>query len=99
MELIMSAILSATIRVKNQAKLKEYISQVPATMAPHGAKMLGRGKVVKVLNGDVEYQISAFFSFPDADAIETWYNSDAYQALVSIREEGADMNIVILESF
>ena len=30
---------------QNPAKLKEYVSQVPMTMKPFGAKMLARGKV------------------------------------------------------
>ena len=95
----MSALLSVTIQVKNPEKLKSYISQVPATMAPHGAKMLARGKVKTVLNGDFPHQMEAVFSFPDVAAIESWFNSDAYQALVEIREEAAHMNIAILESF
>lgn len=93
------ALLSATIQVKNPEKLKEYISQVPATMKPFGAKMLARGKKQKVLNGDCAHQMQATFEFPSAEAIENWYASDAYQALIPIREEAAHMNIVILDSF
>jgi len=43
--------LSVTIQVKDPGKLEEYISQAPATMAPHGAEMLGRGQAGQVLNG------------------------------------------------
>ena len=93
------ALLSATIQVKNPEKLKEYISQVPATMKPFGAKMLARGKKQKVLNGDCAHQMQATFEFQSADAIENWYASDAYQALIPIREEAAHMNIVIWDSF
>ena len=95
----MSALLLTTVKVKDQEKLKSYISQVPATMAPYGAKMVARGKVIKVLNGEFNHQIEAIFEFPDAASIETWYNSSEYQALVSIREEAANMNIAILDSF
>ena len=93
------ALLSVTIQVKNPEKLKAYISQVPATMKPFGAKMLARGKKKMVLNGDCEHQMEAVFEFPSVEAIENWFSSDAYQALVSVREEAAHMNIVILESF
>ena len=95
----MSALLSVTIRVKNPEKLKSYISQVPATMAPHGAKMLSRGKVAKALNGEVAHQMEAVFEFPSEDAIDAWFNSDAYQAIVSIREEAAHMTIGVLHPF
>ena len=95
----MSALLSVTITVKDPEKLKAYVSQVPATMAPHGAKMIGRGKVARQLNGEVSHQIEALFEFPDDAAIDAWCQSDAYQALVSLREEAAAMNISVLSSF
>ena len=93
------AILSVTIQVKNPEKLQEYVSQVPMTMQPFGAKMLARGKVQKMLNGALTHQIEAVFEFPSTEAIENWFASDAYQALIPIREEAAHMNIAILESF
>jgi len=95
----MSALLSVSITVKNPEKFKEYVSQVPATMATHGGEMLGRGKLSKVFAGAVEHQIEAFFKFPNHDAVDAWYNSDDYQALVELREQAADMNIAVLESF
>ena len=95
----MSAFLSVTIRVKDQAKLKEYISQVPATIAAHGGEKVSRGKVAKTLSGDVNYQLAAVFRFPTTEAIDNWYASSEYQALVSLREEAADMNIVVLAEF
>ena len=95
----MSALLSVTITVKHQEKLKEYISQVPATMAPYGAKMVGRGRLIQTLHGDLSHHMEALFMFPDVSSIETWFQSDAYQSLASIRDEAADMTIAILESF
>ena len=95
----MSALLLATIKVKDQEKLKSYISQVPATMAPYGAKMIARGKVLKVLSGEFNHQIEAIFEFPDAASIDSWYESSEYQALIPLRNEGAHMNIAILDSF
>ena len=95
----MSALLSVTITVKDPEKLKSSISKVPTTMAPHGAKMLSRGKVAKALNGEVAHQMEAVFEFPSEDAIDAWFNSDAYQAIVAIREEAAHMNILVLQPF
>ena len=93
------ALLFVTVQVKNPEKLKEYIPQVPATMKPFGAKMLARGKKQQVLNGEFTHQIEAVFEFPSVDAIENWYASDAYQALIPSREEAAHMNITVFESF
>jgi uncharacterized protein (DUF1330 family) len=45
------------------------------------------------------HQIQVVFEFPSEDAIDAWFNSDAYQALVAIREEAAHMNIAVLSPF
>ena len=81
----MAAFLSVTIHVKDQVKLKQYISQVPATIAKHGGVKVSRGKVKNVLNGEAPYQLAAVFRFPSMDALDAWYASDEYQALISLR--------------
>ena len=95
----MSALLTVTIQVKDPEKLKSYIQKVPPTMGPHGAKMIARGKVAKVLNGEFNHQMEAIFEFPSEEAIDTWFNSAEYQALVATREEAAHMNIGVLHPF
>jgi uncharacterized protein (DUF1330 family) len=95
----MATLVSATVQVKDPEKLKVYVSQVGATMAPHGGKMVVRGKVAKQLNGEAKHQIEAVFEFPSADAIDAWYESDAYQALIPNRDEAAYVTIVVLDTF
>jgi uncharacterized protein (DUF1330 family) len=95
----MATLMSATVQVKDPEKLKVYVSQVGATMAPHGGKMVARGKVAKQLSGEVKHQIEAIFEFPSADAIDAWYESDAYQALIPNRDEAAYVTIVVLDTF
>ena len=95
----MSTLMSATVQVKDPEKLKVYVSQVGATMASHGGKMMARGKVAKQLSGEVKHQIEALFEFPSADAIDAWYESDAYQALIPNRDEAAYVTIVVLNTF
>ena len=68
-------------------------------MAPHGGKMVARGKVGKQLAGEVKHQIEAVFEFPSADAVDNWYESDAYQALIPNRDEAAYVTIVVLNTF
>ncbi|MEE2829666.1 MAG: DUF1330 domain-containing protein [Myxococcota bacterium] len=95
----MANLLSATVQVKDPEKLKVYVSQVGATMAPHGGKMVARGKVAKQLSGEVKHQIEALFEFPSAEAIDAWYASEAYQALIPNRDEAAYVTIVVLNPF
>jgi uncharacterized protein (DUF1330 family) len=41
----LETLISATVQVKDPAKLKVYVSQLGAIMAPHGGKMMACGKV------------------------------------------------------
>ena len=95
----MATLMSATVQVKDPEKLKIYVSQVGATMAPHGGKMVARGKIAKQLAGEVKHQIEALFEFPSPEAVDTWYTSDAYQALIPNRDEAANVTVVVLDSF
>jgi uncharacterized protein (DUF1330 family) len=38
----------------------------------------------------------AVIRFPDAKALRDWYSSDAYQALVSIRDAAADVTFLVV---
>ena len=85
--------------MKNPEKFKEYVSKVPETMATHGGKMVARGKLNKPLAGEYSHQIEALFEFPTHEAAQAWYDSDAYQGLIALRDEAANVNIAILEPF
>ena len=95
----MSVFVTATIQMNNPEKFKEYASKVPETMGAHGGKMVARGKLCKPLAGEYAHQIEAIFEFPTQEAAQGWYDSDAYQALVALRDEAAHVNIAIFESF
>ena len=44
------------------------------------------------------YTDTVVIRFPDAKAIAGWYGSPAYQALIPIREQAADMVLISYES-
>ena len=95
----MPALLSVTVEVKDSERLQAYIAKAPETMEPHGARMLTRGKISKHINGSRSHHVEVIFEFPSSDAIEAWYNSDAYQALIPLRDEAAEVNISVLTPF
>ena len=58
-----------------------------------------RAKVEKVILGPIPHQVIALFEFPDSAAIDSWYNSAEYKALISLRDEDAVIRFAIAESF
>ena len=86
------------ITVKDPEKWAEYRRQVPATLAPWGAELVFRGRTVAVLSGDHAFTDTVVLRFPDTAAIRNWYDSAAYQALIPLRQQAADMVLVGYES-
>jgi hypothetical protein len=56
-------------------------------------------KLVERFPGPENLEPWVVFEFPSEDAINAWFNSSAYQALVATREEAAHMNIAVLSPF
>ncbi|MCP4319716.1 MAG: DUF1330 domain-containing protein [Hyphomicrobiales bacterium] len=89
----MGALMIARIKVKDPHKFQEYITGSKQVATPYGAKLVYQGKVVRTLNGEDNHEIVVIAEFPDADHINDWFDSDAYQPLVALREEAADMHM------
>lgn len=84
------------ITVRDADNWSLYRSRVPATLAPWGAELIFRGRRAAVLAGEHAYSDVVVIGFPDTAAIAGWYASDAYRALIPLREEAAE---VLLLSF
>ncbi len=86
-----SACAIGHITVKDAAKWAEYRSQVPATLAPWGAELLFRGTCSDVFAGTHTHTDTVVIRFPDVATMRGWYQSEAYQALIPLREQAADV--------
>ena len=91
----MSACVIGHITVKDEEKWAQYRAQVPATLAPWGADLLFRGQRAGILAGQHEHVDTVVIRFPDADTVDAWYNSPEYQALIPLRQQAADLDLVI----
>ena len=91
----MSACVIGHITVKDEDKWAQYRAQVPATLAPWGAELLFRGQRAAVLSGDHAHTDTVVIRFPDTAAVDGWYQSAAYQALIPLRQQAADLDLVV----
>ena len=91
----MSACVIGHITVKDEGKWTQYRAQVPATLAPWGAELLFRGQRTDILAGQHEHLDTVVIRFPDADTVDAWFNSPAYQALIPLRQQAADLDLVV----
>ena len=94
----MTAYVIGHITVKDAGKWAEYQSRVPATLAPWGAELVLRGKRKAVLSGRHNHTDTVVIRFPDSDSVAGWYDSGAYQELIPLRTQAADVELVSYES-
>ena len=94
----MAAYVIGHITVKDPDKWAEYRSRVPATLAPWGAELVLRGKRIAVLDGQHRHTDTVVIRFPEPDAVAGWHGSAAYQALIPLRRQAADIDLMTYQS-
>lgn len=82
----MAAYLFAQVEVVDPEAYDEYRRSVSALVAAHGGRYLVRGGTTEVLEGDFGAGRLVIVEFPDMASLRAFYNSDAYQPLVAIRQ-------------
>lgn len=92
------AYLVGHITVKDPAKWDEYRNRVPATLAPWGAELVFRGRQVAALAGGNPHPDIVVIRFPDAASVERWHFAPAYQALIPLREQAAEVVLLSYET-
>jgi uncharacterized protein (DUF1330 family) len=93
----MSVFIIVTIKVKNPEKFAEYGQLAGPSMAPFGGEVHLRGKFSNQLSNVPEHSTGAILKFPDIQSAKDWYASPAYQEIIPIRDEGADVNFALYE--
>jgi len=93
-----AAYLVGHITVKDADKWLRYRERVPATLDPWGADISFRGKLVAVFSGEHPYHDIVVIRFPSKEAVTNWHASPAYQALLPLRQQAADMLLLAYET-
>jgi uncharacterized protein (DUF1330 family) len=92
------AYLVGNVTVKDAVRWAEYTRQVPDTLRPWGAELVFRGKKVAVFSGESPHADIVVIRFPDVAAMNQWFASPAYQSLISLREQAADVVLLGYEA-
>jgi uncharacterized protein (DUF1330 family) len=92
-----SAYVIGHITVKDAEKWEAYRGAVPATLAPWGAELVFRGRNATVLAGEHAHGDVVVIRFPDRKAVDAWHSSAAYQALIPLRQQAAEVVLLSYE--
>jgi uncharacterized protein (DUF1330 family) len=85
------AFVVGQMTVKNPEKWAQYRSQVLATLLPFGGELVFRGEQVQSFSGVNPHPDIVVIRFPSLGNAQGWHASAAYQALIPLRQEAADV--------
>ena len=94
----MPAYLIGTIRVTDEAAWQKYVDRVGATFVPHGGMVLLRGLKRRELAGSSHGDRIVVAEFRDLSSLERWHDSAEYQALIGLRDSGAEVVLTAYET-
>jgi uncharacterized protein (DUF1330 family) len=87
----MPAYLIGTIRVTDPDAWQRYVDRVGATFVPFGGRILFRAAKAASLGRDAHGERIVVVEFADMASLERWHGSAEYQALVALRDAGAEV--------
>jgi uncharacterized protein (DUF1330 family) len=85
------AFVVGQMTVKQAEKWAQYRSQVLATLLPFGGELVFRGEQVESFSGVNPHPDIVVIRFPSEDHAKGWHACPAYQALIPLRQEAADV--------
>ena len=85
------ALVIGQMTVKNQEKWAQYRAQVLSTLLPFGGELVFRGQQGQAFSGVFVHPDVVVIRFPTLEAAQGWHGSDAYQALIPLRQDAADV--------
>jgi len=87
----------AEVDVTDLARIQEYGSKVPATLAPFSHHYVIRSSKIQSLEGDPPRGGIVMIAFESVEKAREWYDSPAYAAIRPIRQSAAKSRIFIVE--
>jgi uncharacterized protein (DUF1330 family) len=84
------------IEITDRAAYEAYRTGVPDIIAAHGGRILVRGEDPQPFDGAVPHRRRVIVEFDSPEAVKTFYDSDAYQAVLPIRLNASNGFVCLL---
>jgi uncharacterized protein (DUF1330 family) len=93
----MAAYALSLVEVTDPEQFGTYVEKVAAIVLRHGGRYVTVGPIADTLEGSPGPTSVALIRFEDLAAARDWYQSDDYQAIVSIRQRSAHTTLILSE--
>lgn len=83
-------------RVTMGPPIVEYLERIDATLAPFGGHFIVHGGDFELLEGSWPGNLIVI-EFPDRAQASAWYSSPAYQAIVTLRTDNSESDVIMID--
>lgn len=78
------------------ADIVEYLERIQDTLDPFHGRFVIHGPPAEIAEGDWPGSM-VLIEFPDLDTARAWYRSPAYQAIIRLRTDHIDGDLLLIE--
>jgi uncharacterized protein (DUF1330 family) len=94
----MSVYMLIDSKVKDRERYQQYIDQVFPIVTKYGGRYHVRGENIRAFGAWKPERIIVI-EFPSEDHVRRWLTSPEYEAIVPLREEGAETQVILVDGF
>jgi len=76
--------------------IETYLNTIDETLKPFGGRFLVHGGESTLLEGSWSGDL-VVIGFPDRDSALGWYRSDAYQAIIHLRTNNVEGDVIVIQ--
>ncbi|NRA20203.1 MAG: DUF1330 domain-containing protein [Oceanospirillaceae bacterium] len=93
----MKGYLILDFSIKDFARFKEYIDNIPAFIEKHGGKYIVQGVEAEVMEGNWQPERVVVLEFPSTEKAKTFLADPEAQTLFSIRHDTTQSKLILVE--
>ena len=86
----------AQITIHDPEGYKAYEENFMAILTEHGGRLVGFAQPPEIIEGSFEGTRAVLLEFESRETFDTWYRSDAYQAIIKHRLASSDGSVILL---
>jgi uncharacterized protein (DUF1330 family) len=83
----MTTLIIVDVTPLDKEMLTTYSAMAGQTLIPFQGECIAKGPMVN-LHGDKNFEMKVVLHFPSKEKALAWYNSPAYQEIITIRNQG-----------
>jgi len=76
--------------------VKQYSAYAAPIVEKYKGKFIAKGNIRSLTSGE-HHKLKVIIEFPDVEHAHNWYNSEEYQELIQLRDQGMDSVFHIIE--